>query len=991
MNVNDNPEKLMQEEQIALNNLVVKLDSIIHKLDTKIQQYVNEAKSADISVNADLYLKKLLAEQGKRDSINNRNAVRNIKDELYERRLLLLVQDDQGEEITEIKVGLHSCMNGSEIFVLPWTNPICRYYQQDSNPVDFEYLGKDPRTGEYRHAKCKLLIKNNVTLRFTHVVNAVNLYQNISDSKLREGIKASNFYTQAYFDDLIQKLSDGEYDPSKSTQIVSDEFLKELLTRRSSPEFKNIVFSIQKKQSEIIEAPYGRNMIVQGCAGSGKSMIMLHRLPIILYDNPNTLKRSSLYIITPSQMYIQMAENMLHQLEISDIKIGTVEQYYDYCLEKYIGHTSGEYGVIDYGIQISPDNEAYIYSQQCVSDVQNFLEKQCTIETANLDYALTQLSISNVSVDDANIYSRKVSIQLSKAQKVLEENDKSINQYVASIKKVVDVASRLATALNTRRANCIRTLDQRKSLETDRIEKAFTAIKELDPDTNATAIENRKKIIFNAQEAIELIELENEIIQLDADYFSSLVEIKNKIDLVLQPLNIFKRSDVKRSSRDFYIAVDDRFRLQSALNPLLQECLRINDKYREYVPPIEKYVEAVWTAIDEMRSVKGSYISFDCYSDINTLKNKLMAVSRNIVTDTYRFVLNKIGIQEDENGKINAVRCSPYLYLQILYQYQGAPNAAKESLLSIDEAQGIATEELRLLRNMNGENVIFNLFGDIHQHIEGTKGVDDWHEYDDIVKYDQYEMLENYRNALQITNFCNQQFQLKMVAINTSGRGVHRYVRERELRPEMRSLFMEAHRSGLSAIIVHDDEEIRYLQKQYADYKDKMHDMSTPNSTLHRTRWNIIKIGDAKGLEFANVIALSGRMTPNEQYIAYTRALDELFVCTEPIFGNHFNHTDSSKSKTVTNPINRMKGKTSKSHHTMKQKKHSSGSSNLRKYFEMHGLKVIDQRPGGGRLWVIGEKENIDSVVLEAVNHFSISGRYLSIDGKPGWCTKSDK
>ena len=61
-------------------------------------------------------------------------------------------------------------------------------------------------------------------------------------------------------------------------------------------------------------------MIVQGCAGSGKSMIMLHRLPIILYDNPKSLNRSNLYIITPSQMYIDMAENMRHQLEISDIK-----------------------------------------------------------------------------------------------------------------------------------------------------------------------------------------------------------------------------------------------------------------------------------------------------------------------------------------------------------------------------------------------------------------------------------------------------------------------------------------------------------------------------------------------------------------------------------------------------------------------------------------------------------------------------------------------
>jgi len=79
-------------------------------------------------------------------------------------------------------------------------------------------------------------------------------------------------------------------------QLVYDEFLKELIERRTSAEFKNIVFSIQKAQGAIISEPYNQNLIVQGCAGSGKSMILLHRLPILLYDNEKTLKRNNIYM-----------------------------------------------------------------------------------------------------------------------------------------------------------------------------------------------------------------------------------------------------------------------------------------------------------------------------------------------------------------------------------------------------------------------------------------------------------------------------------------------------------------------------------------------------------------------------------------------------------------------------------------------------------------------------------------------------------------------
>ena len=232
---------------------------------------------------------------------------------------------------------------------------------------------------------------------------------------------------------------------------------------------------------------------------------------------------------------------------------------------------------------------------------------------------------------------------------------------------------------------------------------------------------------------------------------------------------------------------------------------------------------------------------------------------------------------------------SAYLYLQALYQFQGSPNSEKEALLSIDEAQGIAPEEVRLLKNINGNDIVFNMFGDVHQHIENTKGIDKWSELSDIIDFDFYEMQENYRNSSQVTEYCNKVFNMKMKAINTAGKGVHKLNTEEEFKDSIVTQLLDEQRTGLAAILIGDDEEAKYILDIFAEYKEKFNDMTDGNSTLHHTRWNIMNIDDAKGLEFSSVISFTGRMSKNEKYIAYTRALDELFVYPVIVEINKYN------------------------------------------------------------------------------------------------------
>ena len=49
MNLNDEPERLKEEEQIILNKLIAEMDEVINLLDKRIKDNIDKAKDIDIS------------------------------------------------------------------------------------------------------------------------------------------------------------------------------------------------------------------------------------------------------------------------------------------------------------------------------------------------------------------------------------------------------------------------------------------------------------------------------------------------------------------------------------------------------------------------------------------------------------------------------------------------------------------------------------------------------------------------------------------------------------------------------------------------------------------------------------------------------------------------------------------------------------------------------------------------------------------------------
>ena len=336
--------KLIAEEQKILDELIDRMDNEMLKLDADLTRFILEAKKAKEKCLPDTYGALVVAENGKITVKEKKNELQIAKDELYQHRIVVETIESKGfkdeQEEIELKIGYKTYQRGSSIFVCSWLMPICRHYVFNNGGEIFEGKVRGAHGEEY-YTKYKLKLRRKVDLKFTRVSDVTHYFPLTAE---------------------------------ESERILYDEFLKELLERRSSEEFKSIVFSIQKKQAEIVQTPFQQDLIVQGCAGSGKSMIMMHRLPILLFDNEGYLDRNNLYIITPSKTYIEMADNMRRQLEIEDLKMGTLEQYYEYVLKKY-GIDKKAYGGRVTSKNDPAEIERYAYSDTCINDIQEEMNK----------------------------------------------------------------------------------------------------------------------------------------------------------------------------------------------------------------------------------------------------------------------------------------------------------------------------------------------------------------------------------------------------------------------------------------------------------------------------------------------------------------------------------------------------------------------------------------------------------------------------------------
>jgi DNA helicase IV len=119
----------------------------------------------------------------------------------------------------------------------------------------------------------------------------------------------------SYEDEL---LGAGPADDAPSALLLA-----EIERPRSGP-MRDIVATIQPDQDDIVRAPLGESICVQGAPGTGKTAVGLHRAAYLLYTHAGQLARSGVLVVGPNRAFLRYIEQVLPTLGEVDVEQTTV-------------------------------------------------------------------------------------------------------------------------------------------------------------------------------------------------------------------------------------------------------------------------------------------------------------------------------------------------------------------------------------------------------------------------------------------------------------------------------------------------------------------------------------------------------------------------------------------------------------------------------------------------------------------------------------------
>ncbi len=193
------------------------------------------------------------------------------------------------------------------------------------------------------------------------------------------------------------------------------------------------------------------------------------------------------------------------------------------------------------------------------------------------------------------------------------------------------------------------------------------------------------------------------------------------------------------------------------------------------------------------------------------------------------------------------------LYLQLTaYCYLlGKPKFDKA--LFIDEGQEYYLNEYRLLAECTRATV--NVYGDENQQLDPERGIGDFGALGELWDISRYSLNENYRNAREITAYVNGLLNMNVTSLGLEGGSVNNISYDK-----LGEAVSAAKARGDRVAVIYSQNDARAA------------------AAAKSVGGEACTVKECKGLEYECVFAC-GEMTAREKYVAYTRALDKLYIC----------------------------------------------------------------------------------------------------------------
>ena len=682
-----------------------------------------------------------------------------------------------------------------------------------------------------------------------------------------------------------------EYDidsVSLNGEIIDPFLLSVLRDKRRNHVLTDIVRTIQENQNDIISKPIGESFAVQGCAGSGKTMILLHRLAYLAYNHPKS-DFSKWCILTPNEYFNVHIQELSETLDIAEIKRFTVEEYYGELMRYLLPVDKSKNNKIDINVQsektLCCDMLAEIYSPEFRDRVvsrYNELWENCIsiLEEKGFDFVLEEFlrlapsvrfRLPDLSVYKFSTYGMLSSILHTMRSKMMDaiskhkKAEEDIARLQAELSKArMDLNAYEINVNETRKSALLDIADEIRKSEID-ISKCRGDVSSLrdeifDLKSKRSDLQNRvveqeaclnasvnssldmakyEYVILNdtplatllkkecCDEFAEVASLENELRRIPIYNFgkrnkvkSALVNAKNKftekaisvinsvkasstrdIETLKQQIATFDfeissvKSEIEIHEKKIKQAADKTLALrmcketietQSSISavkllqdPKLAELRKFYDGYFLSVKKLTETQEKINAQLETLKKLEMVILENEPYvakrtmlATIEEMKDTLELINYGTIKKELKKLLDQAYKKYSYKRRANENYRHRLYYRLLVASLYYSGNGAIHNFVNIDEAQDIAVTEYDLFKSVLGDVCVFNLYGDVNQLIYDYKGVSEWEDISSIINDRIYLLNENYRNTIQITEYCNNVFGAEVTAIGLQGNDV---------------------------------------------------------------------------------------------------------------------------------------------------------------------------------------------------------------------------
>jgi len=679
------------------------------------------------------------------------------------------------------------------------------------------------------------------------------------------------------------------YPTPENMKITADEMLdNRLQENRDNPTLQNIISTLQLQQFEIISADVNQNFVVQGCAGSGKSQCLLHRL-FFLRDVLEQDGWEKVLLLTPTKLFRQYSANLMRRYQLSSIYNCSIADLYRRLLVVYDDRFKERQYIYQMTEEYLPDGYLHeIYDEENVNKIEVEIDKAiykyvsdgCNALGKSVPEVITSATISNLVND------------LDKEIKAFDEREEILKKN-EDYQKRREEYERLLKNIDTARKKQKRFEDElnRNISNQKEINKLLKDVESCEKEKADWILQREKKI----QDAISELDIASRKVdrgtdlQAPAKYARQLFLLRDLIEgaryksdeeelSILNELLELAKAELKEATRD-------------------NKPKNVLDRYKKRQFEIEENIRTVSKAIEEMSTKTEEYSEWlrTAASEYNGQEAKITLLRSEMQQSRYflsriestiferevwnalapvkeKYEIQTLETEELSDGKHKESRilykADLLFYIRIYMKLHPNTSLPDYGLICIDEGQDLHRADYDILHGLY-PNAVFNVFGDIAQVLHPACGISEWKSQTGIDKV--YPLMTNYRNTASIVDFCNKEFGIKMNYIGNPSKSQ---------KPVVISDWYEAQNVLIKndvVIIVKDKDAYTELCNEAGIEADDFVFLDTLSDKPTDGQKECYSVFAAKGLEFSSVFVYAKYMTLNQKVVACTRAMGGLY------------------------------------------------------------------------------------------------------------------